>query len=317
MQTIQLEPRGRRFKIAVVLALLAHVVALVGFFKLESLPALFAVAYPAAKEPPPVKVVFFPPPKTPEPPPENADLYSSESHRASRPGGEPAAPAAPPVAPAPPAPRPQPRRRAQDQAAARAAAQAEAAAQEAARAALQPLPLAASATGTEPAATPAPSGPPGPAGAAQAEGFSPGAIGQAIARQDWAGAGPHGGAGEGAGPPGGVLDFDAKDFEWGPYSRQVYFIIKKNWEAVLRSQNIVEGVRGRSRLRFRIARSGHVDALELLAGSSWDMLDRAAMASVELSNPLPPLPPAYPHSDVGVTFSYFYNVAIDPADPNL
>ena len=303
MELMRFESRSSRLPTAFTVAILAHVVVLLAFVGLEALPRWYAYRHPELRRPEPVKVVFFPPPKTPVSPP-RTDVLSSENHRAQQPGGAsgqtPAlrVPATPKPAPAP-TPRPQvepPQPSTQnliDQSVLerlrRIAAERgrERQAQAAQAAALQ----------REQAAQP---------------GFSQGAIAQAISRQG-VGGGGHG-SGEGSGNGGGSLDFDAKDFEWGPYGRQIYEIIKRNLEAVLRSQTIVPGIKGRTRLQFRIARDGKVTALVLLDGSTWAMLDEAAMASVELSNPLPHLPAAFPHEDVGVTFAYYFNIPIDPSN---
>ena len=108
----------------------------------------------------------------------------------------------------------------------------------------------------------------------------------------------------------GSLSFDAKDYEWGPYARKVFEIVDRNWKSVMPLAAQTPGVRGRVRLRFRILRSGRLEGLELIESSQQRALDQASLASIELSDPLPPLPTDFGRDEVGVTFSYFYN--LDP-----
>ena len=68
------------------------------------------------------------------------------------------------------------------------------------------------------------------------------------------------------------------------------------------------GVTGKVKLRFRILRNGSVEGLEVLLSSDRAALDQAAVASIVMSNPLPPLPPEFPRDEVGVTFAYYYNL---------
>jgi TonB family protein len=135
--------------------------------------------------------------------------------------------------------------------------------------------------------------------------FTRQALAAAIAQQDFGQPDPS------SAPPTGVLDFDAKDFEWGPYAQRIYLIIKRNWFSLLRTQQMAPGMRGRTRLNFRIQRDGQVLQLQILDRSEWEILDRAAQGSVELSDPLPPLPEEYPRQDVGVTFTYYYNMPME------
>ena len=135
-------------------------------------------------------------------------------------------------------------------------------------------------------------------------GFGQGAVDQAIHRQGF------GNSSSGVSDTG-PLEFDVKDFDWGSYARRIYEIVDRNWKSVIPLAARTPGVQGKCKVRFRIARNGKVTAIELIASSSRGSLDQAAVASIELSNPLPPLPPEFPESDVGVTFAYYYNMPIE------
>jgi protein TonB len=108
----------------------------------------------------------------------------------------------------------------------------------------------------------------------------------------------------------GPLEFDVKDFEWGPYARQLYEVVERNWKSIIPPVARMPGVTGVVKLRFRIARDGVVDELELLSSSGRSALDQASLASIRLSNPLPALPPEFQGDDVGVSFAYYYNLPI-------
>ena len=106
----------------------------------------------------------------------------------------------------------------------------------------------------------------------------------------------------------GGLEFDAKDFEWGPYAKKIYAIVNRNWKSVMPLAARMPGVSGKVKVRFRIQKSGKVEALVLLLACGRTALDQAALASITLSDPLPPLPAEFTQDDVGVTFAYYYNL---------
>lgn len=135
-------------------------------------------------------------------------------------------------------------------------------------------------------------------------GFSSGAIDSAVQARS--------GYGHGASDVSetGSLSFDAADYEWGPYARKVYEIVNRNWKSVMPLAAQTPGVKGRVRLRFRIHADGRLSDLELVESSQRRALDQASLASIEMSDPLPPLPEDFHRDEVGVTFSYYYN--LDP-----
>jgi TonB family protein len=57
-----------------------------------------------------------------------------------------------------------------------------------------------------------------------------------------------------------------------------------------------------------VDRSGQVPKLVIASTSGVDALDRAAVAGVSASVPLPPLPPEFQGKEVRLQFSFKYNV---------
>jgi protein TonB len=55
---------------------------------------------------------------------------------------------------------------------------------------------------------------------------------------------------------------------------------------------------------FRIARDGGIAALRIETGSGYEFFDRSALRSVQLADPLPPLPLGYSGGDLGVHFGF-------------
>lgn len=111
----------------------------------------------------------------------------------------------------------------------------------------------------------------------------------------------------------GSLSFDTQDFPWGDYARQVYVIVRNNWYAryPLAAR---EGIRGYVCWHFRIARDGRVGEIRLLRSSSVPPLDRAAADALRASDPLPPLPEAFPHDSEGLAYCFYYNMIPEEAE---
>jgi TonB family protein len=111
----------------------------------------------------------------------------------------------------------------------------------------------------------------------------------------------------------GPITFDSDEIDFTPYAERLYMIVKRNWYNAIEGSAAasVFGNKGRVRLKFRILQDGRVADLTLVLSSGQYALDRAAMASIERSDPFPPLPADYPREDVGVTFTYYYNLGIN------
>jgi len=62
-------------------------------------------------------------------------------------------------------------------------------------------------------------------------------------------------------------------------------------------------------IQFAIAKNGEVTKVVFATQSGVDSLDRAAVASISMSNPFPPLPAEYRGSVARLQFTFAYNVA--------
>jgi TonB family protein len=61
-------------------------------------------------------------------------------------------------------------------------------------------------------------------------------------------------------------------------------------------------------IQFSIDRTGHVPKLIIYTPSGADALDRAAVAGISASVPLPPLPMEYKGQEIRVQLAFFYNL---------
>jgi TonB family protein len=61
-------------------------------------------------------------------------------------------------------------------------------------------------------------------------------------------------------------------------------------------------------LQFAISRDGSVVKVVFAANSGAESLDRAAVASISMSNPFPPLPSEFRGNQVRLQFTFQYNI---------
>jgi TonB family protein len=105
----------------------------------------------------------------------------------------------------------------------------------------------------------------------------------------------------------GTMSFDTQDFPWGDYARRLYLIIRNSWfERIPLAAR--EGIAGYVCQHFVISKDGRVLDITTVRPSSIPPFDKAAADAISASNPLPPLPPDFPHGQEGVTFCFFYNM---------
>jgi len=110
--------------------------------------------------------------------------------------------------------------------------------------------------------------------------------------------------------PGPQILSDTMGVDFDPYLLRVYLIVRRNWYAVI-PEIARLGRQGRVALQFAIQRNGNVPDLVLTSGSGTESMDSAALSSIRLSNPFPPLPPEFPGGEIRLRFVYFYNVRPD------
>jgi TonB family protein len=100
---------------------------------------------------------------------------------------------------------------------------------------------------------------------------------------------------------------DPKGIDFKPYMIQVLMAVRRNWLAIL-PESARAGRRGRVIVQFAIDRSGGVPKLVIAEGAGADALDRAAVAAISASVPLPPLPAEFKGDQIRLQFAFSYNM---------
>src|SRR5581483_3130697 len=107
--------------------------------------------------------------------------------------------------------------------------------------------------------------------------------------------------------PGPQILSDTMGVDFDPYLLRVYLIVRRNWYSVI-PEIARLGRKGRVVLTFSILRNGNVPDLALTLSSGTESMDSAALSSIRLSNPFPPLPAEFPGQSIQLRFVYFYNM---------
>jgi TonB family protein len=105
------------------------------------------------------------------------------------------------------------------------------------------------------------------------------------------------------------LKSDPEGVDMRPYLAQILTIVRGNWRRVIPQSVRMGTLRGRTVLEFIINRDGSIPKLVTAESSGLDPLDRAAVAGLSMSNPLPPLPADFKGQQVRLAFSFAYNMA--------
>lgn len=117
------------------------------------------------------------------------------------------------------------------------------------------------------------------------------------------GTGGNGFAGTGAG-----AFFDTQGYDLGPWGNRVVAIVRSNW-SVPPAASL--GLKGIVTISFNVDKiSGKLQNLQIVSSSGIPAFDQAALNSLKISNPFPPLPPDFPRSNLGAVFRFFYNTPI-------
>jgi len=101
---------------------------------------------------------------------------------------------------------------------------------------------------------------------------------------------------------------DPQSVDFKPYLQQVLAMVKRNWLSVI-PESARFGRRGVVLLQFSIDRRGLVPKVVIATPSGVEAFDRAAVAGLSMSNPLPPLPAEYKGDQVRLQMAFSYNVA--------
>lgn len=99
---------------------------------------------------------------------------------------------------------------------------------------------------------------------------------------------------------------DPMGVDFKPYLIRVLATVKRNWFAVY-PESARLGLRGTVALKFWVDRVGQVPHLEIAMPSGATALDRAAVASISASVPLPSLPTEFKGKQIVLQFSFQYN----------
>ncbi len=103
------------------------------------------------------------------------------------------------------------------------------------------------------------------------------------------------------------LKSDPQGVDLKPYLAQILAIVRQNWFTVL-PESVRMGTRkGRVVVQFALNRDGSLAKVVISDYSGSDSLDRAAVAGLSMSNPLPPLPKDYKGAQMKLAFSFNYN----------
>jgi TonB family protein len=104
------------------------------------------------------------------------------------------------------------------------------------------------------------------------------------------------------------LQSDPQGADFKPYLTQILAIVRANWRRVLPESVRMGTLRGRTVVEFIIDRDGSIPKLVTADPSGFEPLDRAAVAGLSMSNPLPPLPADFKGYQVRLAFSFAYNM---------
>ena len=100
---------------------------------------------------------------------------------------------------------------------------------------------------------------------------------------------------------------DPMGVDFRPYLIQVLAAVKRNWQAVM-PESARLGRQGKVNIQFAISRNGQVPKLVISSASGTDAFDRAAVASVGMTQPFPPFPPEFRGDQIRLQFAFLYNV---------
>ena len=101
-------------------------------------------------------------------------------------------------------------------------------------------------------------------------------------------------------------DPEGADFK--AYLTRILAIVKSNWRRVIPESARMGTLHGRTVMEFIINRDGSIPKLVTAQSSGSEPLDRAAVAGLSMSNPLPALPPDYKGFQVRLAFTFSYNL---------
>jgi TonB family protein len=108
---------------------------------------------------------------------------------------------------------------------------------------------------------------------------------------------------QGSGQGEGLIQFDSKGADFGPWIRRFIAQVKRNWfipsAAMMMKGHVV--------ITFDVHRDGSITDVQVKAPSTVEAFDRAAFNALISSNPTQPLPSDYPSDSAFFTVTFLYN----------
>jgi len=103
------------------------------------------------------------------------------------------------------------------------------------------------------------------------------------------------------------LKSDPQGADFRPYLAQILTIVRRNWFSVLPESARMGLSRGHTVIQFVVNHDGSIPKLVIASASGLDSLDRAAVAGLSMSNPLPALPSDFKGPYIKLQLSFNYN----------
>ena len=104
------------------------------------------------------------------------------------------------------------------------------------------------------------------------------------------------------------LQSDPRGADLKPYLTRILAIVRANWRRVIPESARMGTLRGRTVMEFIINKDGSIPKLVTAQSSGSEPLDRAAVAGLSMSNPLPALPADFKGFQVRLAFTFSYNL---------
>lgn len=104
------------------------------------------------------------------------------------------------------------------------------------------------------------------------------------------------------------LKSDAAAPDFRNYLTRILAIVRGNWRRVTPESVRMGQLRGENSIELIIDKDGSIPKLVIGMSSNVDALDRASVAGVSMSNPLPPLPDDFKGQQVRIAFTFKYNM---------
>ncbi|HEV2348647.1 MAG TPA: TonB family protein [Terriglobia bacterium] len=104
---------------------------------------------------------------------------------------------------------------------------------------------------------------------------------------------------------------DTLGVDFGPYLARVVMSVRRNWYSVI-PISAQMGQKGRVAIVFEIIKDGSVPTIRLVGSSGSEPLDRAALSSINMSNPFPRLPDQFTGNHLVLQFVFLYNLGTGP-----